>query len=143
MDRYLHVRNTLRHLQTVTIELLSYLPADDLVRLDKEQYMKAFSMVNNGERVGFDKWSMGQGWEGTDTEIGKKYDPDPQTLSPGQLAKQYNTDKDTDAPYGNEDRKAQWEKWTAANLEAGKTIPLVVATESRGELGQDGHRMGS
>lgn len=126
MEEASHFEHSIRSLQILTVYLLNQLPQHYLARLDTEKFASAFSFVQNSTRVVASSWNAGPGWSGDDTEIGKQYSQSPTDMTSDELEKAHNTDKDSEAPYGNEEILEANKSWAADTAEWSKTIVLTA-----------------
>lgn len=126
MEEASHFEHSVRSFQILIVYLLNQLPQHYLARLDTQIFASAFSFVQDSTRVAAQPWAAGPGWNGEDTRIGKQYSPSPTELPSEDLAKQHNSDKDTEAPYGNEEILEGNQAWTADTAEWSRTILLTA-----------------
>lgn len=115
----------------------SQYPPNALLRFDRDRLISSFSAVIDGKRVAPEEWEYGPGWSGSDTEVGKDYTPilaalgveTIDDLSDAQLARLYNSDSLSDAPYGQEHIRKVNDDWAAHYEEYAKYIPICILTE--------------
>jgi hypothetical protein len=108
-------------LQIIT-HMIGQYPKHHMARVDKDKFLSAFSAVIGGTRVAAKPWVMGPGWSGEDTRIGKDMDGE-------ELDGTYNTDSQSDTPFGNTEARGLCDEWAAHMEEWSKTIPLCMASD--------------
>lgn len=144
MEEASHFEHSVRSLQILTVYLLNQLPQHYLARLDTEKFASSFSFVQNSTRVAAKPWDVGPGWSGDDTRIGKQYSPPPTELASENLAKAHNTDKDSQAPYGNEEILEGAQRWSEETADWSKTILLTAVDQNitgKASSGKDATRL--
>lgn len=143
-------------------ELVAYIthqaPPELLLRFDKSSLLSSFSMVIDKKRVQADEWENGPGWSNDDTKIGKDYTnilaklktSSIEELHAPALALLYNSDSQTQAPYGNTTLQTSIHHWAAHTAQWSKHIPLCVVADGisdnsllGGRLSEIGKRKGS
>lgn len=134
-------------------ELVAYLthqaPPELLLRFDKSALISSFSAVIDSKRVQSDQWDNGPGWSGEDTRIGKDYLDILRTLKVSKieelpahdLALLYNSDSQSQAPYGNRNIQAASLHWAAHTAECSKNIPVCVVVDGLSDADKLGGRI--
>lgn len=126
MEPETHFNHFVRNVVMMVSYLTPQLPPDYLARFDREKLLDAFSFVHNGARVGANEWPLGPGWTGTDTLVGREYAQEdlPSSLDVLNLARLYNSDSRSDAPYGNEAILELTKRWEAHSKTWASTVPI-------------------
>ncbi|KAJ3964123.1 hypothetical protein EV361DRAFT_980594 [Lentinula raphanica] len=130
----------LNHIARNYLCLLTYLirqaPREKLLRIDKDRLLSAFTMRSGGTRIAADSWELGPGWTGEDTEVGREYPQDFDTMSEEELRRLWNTDRMSETIYGNEAMEKQRKDWAEARKRAVAALPVCHATGEANEGGE-------
>ncbi|KAJ3752368.1 hypothetical protein EV360DRAFT_88819 [Lentinula raphanica] len=133
----------LNHIARNYLCLLTYLirqaPREKLLRIDKDRLLSAFTMRSGGTRIAADSWKLGPGWTGEDTEVGREYPQDFDTMSEEELRRLWNTDQMSETIYGNEAMEKQRKDWAEERKRAVAALPVCHAT---GEANEEGELVG-
>ncbi|KAJ3978825.1 hypothetical protein F5890DRAFT_1479023 [Lentinula detonsa] len=125
------------------LSLVAYLvrqaPIQNLVRVDKNILLSAFSMRSGNERIGADQWEMGPGWTGEDTRVGKEYIEDFSKLSDKEWIQLWNSDTFSDTLFGNEAVPAQKAEWAEYRKKAMSVLPICHATNELIDIDEPHH----
>ncbi|KAJ3819222.1 hypothetical protein F5880DRAFT_1510330 [Lentinula raphanica] len=111
-------------------------PQEKLLRINKDQLLSAFTMRNGGTRIAADSWELGPGWTGEDTEVGREYSQDFDTMSEEELRRLWNTNQMSETIYENEAMEKQWKDWAEERKRAVAALPVCHATGEANEGGE-------
>ncbi|KAJ3991597.1 hypothetical protein F5050DRAFT_1866001 [Lentinula boryana] len=136
-------KSYLNHLSRNMLSLVAYLvrqaPIQNLVWVDKNILLSAFSMRSGNERIGADQWEMGPGWMGEDTRVGKEYMEDFSKLSDKEWNQLWNSDTFSDTLFGNKAVPAQKEEWAEYRKKAMSVLPICHATNELIDIDEPHH----
>jgi hypothetical protein len=125
-----HFEHVVQSIAQQTAYFIRQLPPHYLARFDRDQFFSSFSMVVDNVRVQLPQSPHRTGWSGNDTMLGTTYSQDFNTMSPLEIMRLHNSDRDTEAPYGNDLLLDVRNEWNAKVRETSDTIPICVLAEA-------------
>jgi len=141
MTPHNHFEFVVRTLLQIVLFFLLQLPTSYQVQVDRDQFLSAFSMVENGRRTSVADWPLGPGWSSSHQSKDSYAPPSPRSTAhnSGIMDNQnindstlgYSDKQPQTFPYKNAALHLSWLRWLSPIDALRKAIPSVFLAVSQ------------